>query len=424
MTIASEANRSGPYACNGATKRFPYAFKIYDAAHIRVILTSAEGMETTLALGTDYTVAGVGEDGGGAVDTALAYPAGCLVTLILNVPFTQEIDLENQGAYFAETIERAIDQQTQMSLQLKEQVARAVILPVTSSVSVDELTSSVLSLADIQPQMSALAPIAQDIETVAGISGVVVAAEGHANTAVAAAAQATGKAAEAAASAAAAATWDPANYSTTAQIQAAYLRYDTPQGLSAAQKQGLWAATGSMPRLSSGAALPNTDIGPIWHDDYADILLWRTIGGYTGYASINLGKVGHVAGSIVPPGCLERNGAAISRAAYSALFAYLGTTFGAGDGATTFNLPDDRGLFDRGWDHGRGLDFGRVIGTYQADQNKAHTHQVSTRSQSFAAAAGSYMTDVWNSVQVLPTATDGGSEVTVKNRASLAIMHF
>ncbi|PKR87410.1 hypothetical protein CXZ10_20410 [Pleomorphomonas diazotrophica] len=220
MTIASEANRSGPYACNGATTHFPYAFKIYDAAHIRVILTDAEGIETTLALGTDYTVAGVGEAGGGAVDTALAYPAGCLVTLILNVPFTQEIDLENQGAYFAETIERAIDQQTQMSLQLKEQVARAVVLPVTSSVSVDEVTSSVLSLADIQPQMSALAPIAQDIETVAGISGAIVAAEGHANTAVTAAAQATGKAAEAAASAAAAATWDPANYSTTAQSTA------------------------------------------------------------------------------------------------------------------------------------------------------------------------------------------------------------
>ncbi|MBS1164566.1 MAG: hypothetical protein H6R00_591 [Proteobacteria bacterium] len=218
MTIASEANRSGPYACNGVTTHFPYAFRIYDAAHIRVILTKPDGTETTLALGTDYTVSGVGGSDGGAVEAAVAHATGHFVTLILNVPFTQNIDLENQGAYFAETIERAIDLQTQMSLQLKEQVARAVVLPVTSSVSVDRLTGAVLSLAEIQPQIQTLAPIAGNIVTVAGIAGAVVAAEGNANTATAAAALATGRATEAAASAAAAQTWNPAIYSTTAQI--------------------------------------------------------------------------------------------------------------------------------------------------------------------------------------------------------------
>lgn len=212
MTIASEVNRSGPYVCNGATTHFPFGFRVYDAAHIRVILTDPQGTESTLALGTDYTVSGVGQSGGGAVDMARAYASGYRVTLVLNVPFTQDIDLENQGAYFAETIERAIDLQTQMSLQLKEEVARAVVLPVTSSVSVDKLTGAVLSLADIQPQMQALVPIAQDIATVAGISGAVVAAEGNANTATTAAALATSKAAEAVASAEAAALFDPAAY--------------------------------------------------------------------------------------------------------------------------------------------------------------------------------------------------------------------
>jgi len=212
MTIASEANRSGPYVCNGVTTSFPYEFRIYDEAHIRVILTDPQGIETMLSLGTDYTVSGVGQSVGGAIDMAVAHAAGYRVTLILNVPFTQDIDLENQGAYFAETIERAIDLQTQMSLQLKEQVGRAVVLPVTSSVSVDRLTGAVLSLSDIQPQMLALVPITGDIETVAGIAGAVVAAEGHANTATAAAGVATSKAAEAAASAAAAALFDPTSY--------------------------------------------------------------------------------------------------------------------------------------------------------------------------------------------------------------------
>jgi hypothetical protein len=68
-----------------------------------------------------------------------------------------------------------------------------------------------------------------------------------------------------------------------------------------------------------------------------------------------------------PAGYLECNGAALSRTVYAALFAVIGTTFGAGDGATTFNLPDLRGEFVRGWDHGRGVDAGRVFGSGQGD---------------------------------------------------------
>jgi len=44
--------------------------------------------------------------------------------------------------------------------------------------------------------------------------------------------------------------------------------------------------------------------------------------------------------SSIPSGFLECNGAAVSRSTYSALFAIVGTTYGAGDGATTFNVPD------------------------------------------------------------------------------------
>ena len=44
--------------------------------------------------------------------------------------------------------------------------------------------------------------------------------------------------------------------------------------------------------------------------------------------------------SSVPSGFLECNGAAVSRSTYSALFAIIGTTYGAGDGSSTFNVPD------------------------------------------------------------------------------------
>lgn len=59
--------------------------------------------------------------------------------------------------------------------------------------------------------------------------------------------------------------------------------------------------------------------------------------------------------SWAPAGWLKCNGAAVSRTAYADLFARIGTMFGGGDGYSTFNLPDYRGEFLRGFDDGRGL---------------------------------------------------------------------
>lgn len=78
--------------------------------------------------------------------------------------------------------------------------------------------------------------------------------------------------------------------------------------------------------------------------------------------------------SAAPTGYLECNGNAVSRSTYSALFAVIGTSFGSGDGSTTFNLPDLRGEFVRGWDHGKGTDSGRAFGSSQADALESHTH--------------------------------------------------
>jgi microcystin-dependent protein len=76
----------------------------------------------------------------------------------------------------------------------------------------------------------------------------------------------------------------------------------------------------------------------------------------------------------IPAGYLKANGAAVSRVAFAALYAQIGTQYGAGDGATTFNLPDLRGVFVRGLDEGRGSDPGRTLGSLQGSQNASHTH--------------------------------------------------
>ncbi|QMT48741.1 tail fiber protein [Neisseria bacilliformis] len=86
------------------------------------------------------------------------------------------------------------------------------------------------------------------------------------------------------------------------------------------------------------------------------------------------GMIAYFAGQTAPAGWLKANGVAVSRTAYARLFAAVGTTYGAGDGKTTFNLPDLRGEFLRSWDDARGIDTGRVFGSAQADEFRAHNH--------------------------------------------------
>lgn len=104
--------------------------------------------------------------------------------------------------------------------------------------------------------------------------------------------------------------------------------------------------------------------------------------------SATLSRTGDTVASVVdfpmsspPAGFLIANGAAVRRADFAALFARIGTTFGAGDGATTFNLPDLRGTFSRALDQAAGRDPGRVMGSLQASQNLSHSHVATTDTQ-------------------------------------------
>ena len=98
-----------------------------------------------------------------------------------------------------------------------------------------------------------------------------------------------------------------------------------------------------------------------------------------------------VAVATVPTGYLECNGGAVSRTTYSALFAIIGTNYGTGNGSSTFNLPDLRGEFIRGFDNGKGTDSGRSIASSQSATNASHNHSISasgtTNTQSLTGTA-------------------------------------
>lgn len=109
---------------------------------------------------------------------------------------------------------------------------------------------------------------------------------------------------------------------------------------------------------------------------------------FSGGASFSPGTIIQVGNETVPGGFLECDGSAISRSAYAALFSVLGVIHGQGNGTTTFNLPDMRGKFVRGWAHGAATDpdkatrtaaatggaTGDHVGSVQVDAFKAHTH--------------------------------------------------
>jgi microcystin-dependent protein len=125
-----------------------------------------------------------------------------------------------------------------------------------------------------------------------------------------------------------------------------------------------------------------------------------------------LGSVWLHAGTTPPPGCFECDGRAVSRTTYKALFDEIGTVHGAGDGSTTFNIPDLRGVFVRGWDHGRGKDPSRAAGSSQDDAFQGHWHDLYAYAEDGAAGGGASRFENASSATSFVTAANVKNPVT------------
>jgi microcystin-dependent protein len=100
------------------------------------------------------------------------------------------------------------------------------------------------------------------------------------------------------------------------------------------------------------------------------------------------GAVMPFAMNAAPSGWLAANGSAVSRTTYAALFAAIGTTYGAGDGSSTFTLPDLRGYFVRG--SGTNAADGTASGTFGAKQAQ------SSLTATLATSTDNFVTDAFN----------------------------
>lgn len=117
--------------------------------------------------------------------------------------------------------------------------------------------------------------------------------------------------------------------------------------------------------------------------------------------------------SSVPVGFLECDGSSLLRADYPELFSVIGVLYGSGD-SLDFLLPDFRGEFVRGWDNGRGVDDGRLLGSFQSGRMPAHTHSDVT-------------VQTGSSVQVSRGGVDFGSvtqDVRVRNLSAMVCIKY
>lgn len=133
------------------------------------------------------------------------------------------------------------------------------------------------------------------------------------------------------------------------------------------------------------------------------------------YDACPIGAIITFPATAIPAGWLECNGQAVDRTTYALLYSLIGTSYGTGDGSTTFNLPDYRGAFLRGKDNGKGYDAGRTLGSYQADDVGPHTHPLSV-TQSTASGGVGYNCPYPNqATQAGDVVANTGTETRPKN---------
>jgi len=132
------------------------------------------------------------------------------------------------------------------------------------------------------------------------------------------------------------------------------------------------------------------------------------------------GTISAFAGTSEPDGWFFCNGQELNRSTNSALFNTIGTTFGEGNGSTTFTLPDLRGEFIRGFDDGKGVDSGRSFGSSQSDEFESHSHgtgQTGSNTQQSNALNDTFGIIIVEGNGGQSTSTEGGVETRPRNVA-------
>ena len=129
MTVSSTTSKSGPYVGNGSTTVFSFSLQLFQQTDVEVVLTVPGAADLIMTYGSDYTVAlnsPQTTSPGGTVTMTVAPASGTLVTILRNIPDTQNASFPNQGGFYPAVLETALDKLTLLIGQSLEQLSRSV----------------------------------------------------------------------------------------------------------------------------------------------------------------------------------------------------------------------------------------------------------------------------------------------------------
>lgn len=323
MPVASELSRIQYSGNNSSTTSYAVPFYFLANGDINVILTDSTGSETELSETTHYVLAGAGTPSGGSLTTVSPYSSSHTLTIYREPQQTQSTEFQSTGALSADTLTRGLDKLTMLVQSLSRKVSRCFRF--------NDKADDVAALSEGGRENTVLgfdssgAPVLRDRTLLASLLSL---------------------------------GGNVANLSTTYWADDGERSIKVPDftgqlGLQL-DSSALYGSTGtsagnwSLLLLSEDAMSSDSTLRPPSQHSvkaYVDAKT-STAEDYANAADavyLPPGVITSYAGAIAPAGWLFCYGQAVSRVAYAALFVNINTTYGSGDGVTTFNLPDLRG---------------------------------------------------------------------------------
>nr|MCH9834052.1 phage tail protein [bacterium] len=141
MTINSTTRKAGPFTGTGTVSAFPFGFKVFQASDLFVVrLDVSASVEQTLVLNANYSVTlnpDQNSNPGGIVTLTAPLAVGYTLTLTSNVPDTQPTDLTNQGGFYPDVINDALDRATIQIQQVQTEIDRTITAPISLPAGTD-----------------------------------------------------------------------------------------------------------------------------------------------------------------------------------------------------------------------------------------------------------------------------------------------
>ena len=354
------------YAGNGSTTVFPFTFALLetDGEYVKVYVTNDAGISeetTNFEIDTQaktVTYPKVGDP----------LPADKKIVIRREIPNEQELNLENLGPFFADDVEGEFDKEVMMIQQLAEEVERSVKVDMASDHTPEEFLQDISdavetakdyadeaqdSADDADASVTKAATWAEgtdaDVSDLGGThsaKGWADVSKGHSDDASGYATAASGSAASASASETNAAYWAEGTDGQVSPLGGTH----SAKGWAADSAASAASVVANIDKAQKWAEGSDSDVTPLGGEHSSKGWADQAKAWAMSMANLPVATIVPWGGSsnTPPVGFLFCDGSAVSRTMYPDLFAAIGTTWGAGDGSTTFNLPTSEDLVLQG----------------------------------------------------------------------------